>query len=99
MQQSALKSISTEEFNRLCQVISKLSDLKEIEAFLCDLMTIEELADASNRLEIAQRLINKETFRTIAAETKASTATITRINYWLRYGTGGYRRALKKLAE
>ncbi|MGA7271934.1 MAG: Trp family transcriptional regulator [Acidimicrobiia bacterium] len=36
-------------------------------------------------------------YREIAELTGASTATITRINQWLRHGAGGYRMVLERM--
>ena len=82
--------------NQLCTAISGLSTQEEVLAFLRDALTLEEIEEISRRLEVARLVSAGKTYRSIAAETSVSTATITRIAYWLHHGPGGYRRALEK---
>lgn len=64
------------------------------EDVLRDLSTLSELQAWSERLEIA-RLIGKGwSYREVAKETGASTATVTRIAHVLENGTGGLRAML-----
>lgn len=63
--------------------------------FLRDLCTPEELHELSERWDIAQMLAKGESYRSIAAKTKVSTTTITRIAGWLNNGEGGYAKAIK----
>ncbi len=65
------------------------------EDVLRDLSTLSEMQALSERLEIA-RLIGKGwSYRQVAKETGASTATVTRIAHVLENGTGGLRNLLK----
>ena len=48
---------------------------------------------------MAKLLSQKKTYTEIEAETKASTATISRVNKCLLYGAEGYTRVLKRLKE
>ncbi|HSH31319.1 MAG TPA: YerC/YecD family TrpR-related protein [Candidatus Saccharimonadales bacterium] len=65
---------------------------------LRDILTFEEIEEAARRLQVARLLDQGTTFRAIADRTSMSTATISRINYWLHHGTGGYRLALGRLS-
>ena len=51
----------------------------------------------SQRLEVAALLKEEQSYVQISAKTGASTATIGRVNKCLKYGSGGYQRALEKL--
>ena len=53
----------------------------------------------AQRLQVAKLLSEKRTYAEIEALTKASTATISRINKCLVYGADGYRRVLERLKE
>ena len=53
----------------------------------------------AQRLEVAAMLKEGVTYHEIVEKTGASTATISRINRCLTYGTGGYNRILKRLEE
>jgi uncharacterized protein YerC len=46
---------------------------------------------------VVRKLAAGHPYREIANETGVSTATIVRINQWLRHGTGGYLNMLDKL--
>jgi TrpR-related protein YerC/YecD len=53
----------------------------------------------SQRLEVALMLDNKSIYADIASKTGASTATISRVNRCLQYGSGGYTTILKRIRE
>ncbi len=50
----------------------------------------------TQRLQAARMLSEGKTFSQISAETGVSSATITRVNKCLSYGSGGYGQVLKK---
>jgi TrpR-related protein YerC/YecD len=83
----------------LAQAILSLETEDEVRGFLNDLLTINEIKSMSQRLEIARMLDDNITFNIIATKTGASTATISRVNRCLNYGTGGYRRVLERLKK
>lgn len=91
------KSLETKESKQLYLALAKTSEPKDIAYFLRDLLTLEEIKEASRRFKVAELLKKGETVRKIAKETGVSTATIVRINYWLHHGMGGYDLALEKL--
>ena len=65
--------------------------------FFRDLCTRRELEEMSQRWAVVRKLAAGHPYREIATETGVSTATIVRINQWLRHGTGGYEQMLNKL--
>jgi TrpR-related protein YerC/YecD len=83
--------------NNLYLALAKINKPQEMAAFLRDLLTLEEIEEASRRLLAADLLMQGKTIREIAKELGVSTTTVTRINYWLHHGMGGYRIALEKL--
>lgn len=89
--------LKTESASDFYKALVGLKDQEEAANFLRDVLTIEEFEEAIRRFEVAKLLTQGETFRAINAETKMSSTTIARINYWLHHGTGGYRSALSKL--
>ena len=70
---------------------------QECAAFFEDICTIKELQDMSQRLAVAEMLDDGEKYQSIGDATGASTATISRVNKCLNYGSGGYRVVLKRL--
>lgn len=84
---------------RLYEVISSLKDPAECRDLLEDLCTIKEIDDMAQRLETAMRLNRGESYIAISRDVGVSATTISRVNRSLRYGAGGYEKALKKLEE
>ncbi len=89
----------TEENRRLFRAILTLKTEEEVTAFFEDICTIKEIQDLSQRLSVADMLNRGEKYQNIEAETGASTATISRVNKCLVYGSGGYRAVLKSLED
>ena len=83
----------------LFDALITLESRDEAPAFFRDLCTRRELEEMSARWGVVRKLVEGIPYRTIAEETGVSTATITRINQWLRHGTGGYQSMLDRLAE
>ena len=86
----------TEEIKDLCVTIASLRSADEAERFLRDLCTLAELEAMSHRWHAARLLDEGKPYLEISKTTGASTATVTRVAQWLRYGEGGYRRALDR---
>jgi len=96
MYQSKLKS---DEMDKLFEAILTLKSVEECYMFFEDLCTISELTSISQRFKVAELLSEKHTCHDISDTTGASTATISRVNRCLLYGTGGYQMALKRLKQ
>ena len=94
MADSKLKNKQTD---LLVRALLSLENEEQCYQLLEDLLTIREVRDLSQRLEVAQMLKNKVTYTEIVASTGASTATIGRVNRCLAYGAGGYGYVLNKL--
>jgi TrpR-related protein YerC/YecD len=84
---------------RLVSAILSLQTPEECQAFLEDICTIRELSDISQRWEVAMMLSKGSNYAEISSETGASTATISRVNKCLMYGSGGYKRVLEKMEK
>lgn len=80
----------------LFRAVLSLKTVDEAAAFFRDLCTRRELTDLSHRWAVARLLDQGLPYRDIAEQTGASTATVTRINQWLRHGSGGYRLVLDR---
>ncbi|MDR0852102.1 MAG: TrpR-like protein YerC/YecD [Clostridiales Family XIII bacterium] len=86
-----------EENDLLFDAILALESKEDCYRFFEDVCTINELQSIAQRFYIAKLLAENFTYQEIEAKTKASTATISRINKCLRYGADGYKSILKKL--
>jgi len=82
---------------QLAKAVLKLETQEEVYDFLEDVATIGEIRALAQRLEVARRLNEGETYPVIAQQTGASTATISRVKKCLDYGADGYRNVLEKL--
>lgn len=85
--------------DRLAYVLSKLSTPEECYSFLEDLCTIKEIMDMSQRLEVAVLLKDGANYQEINKKTGVSTATISRVNKCISYGTGGYAAAFDAISQ
>lgn len=87
------------ETRRLFQALLSLQNEEECEAFLRDLCTMKELADMAQRLQAAEMLLQGNTYEQIVKSVRISTATISRINQCIQYGSGGYRTVVSRLQK
>lgn len=93
------KKIRTEAVDHLFEAILCLKNKEECYSFFEDVCTVNELVSLSQRYEVARMLRENKTYLDIAAETGASTATISRVNRSLNYGCDGYDMVFKRLKE
>ncbi|MBE5846803.1 MAG: TrpR YerC/YecD [Lachnospiraceae bacterium] len=91
------KKLQTDAMEQLFDGILQLKNKEECYAFFEDLCTINELMSLSQRMEVATMLREHRTYLDIAEKTGASTATISRVNRALNYGTDGYDLVLKRM--
>ena len=91
------KKIKTPAVDALFDAILCLESREECYDFFEDLCTVNELLSLSQRFEVATMLRNHKTYLEIAEKTGASTATISRVNRSLNYGTDGYELIFQRL--
>lgn len=87
------------ETDALFQAILSLETLEECYEFFDDLCTMKELADMVQRVEAATMLLEGATYEQIVKHVEISTATISRINRCIQYGSGGYEKILKRAKQ
>ena len=85
--------------NYLFEAILQLKDVDECYAFFEDLCTQKEIDEMAKRLRVAKMLVENKIYLEVAKNTGRSTATISRINRCIKYGTGGYAKVLKRLDD
>ncbi len=83
----------------LFKAILTLDTVEECYAFFDDLCTVPELKAMAQRYVVAKMLSEGEIYNEIVRETGASTATISRVNRSLNYGSDGYRLTFERLKE
>ena len=79
-----------EKNGELYKAILMLKDEKECYDFFQDLCTVSELRSMEQRFEVASLLDQGLIYNDILERTGASSATISRVNRSLSYGTGAY---------
>ncbi len=93
------EKIRNSSTDKLFNTILMLENIDECYAFFEDICTINEIVSLAQRLEVAEMLKNHKTYIEIAHTTGASTATISRVNKSLNYGSDGYNVMLSKLEK
>jgi TrpR-related protein YerC/YecD len=92
--ESRLKDDNTDLlFNSILQ----LKSVDECYKFFEDLCTVPEIKAIAQRLVVAKMLSQKSVYSDIVAKTGASTATISRVNRSLIYGSEGYKLVFSRL--
>ena len=89
----------SDEVDELFDAVLSLKDREECYRFFEDICTINEIHAIAQRLQVAKLLSEEKTYSEIENITNASTATISRINKCLVYGSEGYKRILERLAD
>lgn len=89
----------SEPLRELAAGMASLRDADEALRFLRDLCTVNELREFAARWEVARLLDEGVSYHDISERTGASSATISRVNQWLRYGRDGYRLVLDRRAR
>ena len=79
-----MKEINDERIDTLFKAVLELKTVDECRRFFTDLCTISELKD-------------KNVYTDIAAKTGASTATISRVNRCINYGSDGYNLVIDRM--
>lgn len=84
---------------KMYEAILSLQSVDECMRFFDDLCTVTELMAMEQRFQVAICLNQGMIYNDILAETGASSATISRVNRSLIYGSGGYESVLEKMKE
>jgi|SRR5699024_12097967 len=88
-----------EQLNQFFDAILSLKTREECYTFFDDVATMNEIQSLSQRLQVAKMLNEGSTYNEIEKQTKASTATISRVRRCLDYGSGGYEKILKRISK
>ena len=81
------------------KAILTLQTVEECMKFFDDLCTVSELLAMEQRFQVAVCLNKGMIYNDILAETGASSATISRVNRSLQYGSDGYAIAFERMKE
>ena len=89
-----LQNADTDHFFR---AVLSLETVEECYQFFEDVCTVKELEALSQRFQVAKMLTEGRNYIEIGEETGASSATISRVNKCLQFGSGGYHITLERL--
>ncbi len=92
-------NVNDENFDFLFKCILSLQTVEDCRNFFEDLCTISELQEMSRRMKAAKMLNSGYVYSEIAVQTGLSTATISRVNRCLKYGSDGYIKALENVKK
>jgi len=84
---------------KMYEAILSLGNVDECMRFFDDLCTVTELMAMEQRFQVARCLNDGMIYNDILAETGASSATISRVNRSLQFGTGGYDIVFQRMDE
>lgn len=84
---------------KMYQAILSLQNVEECMRFFDDLCTVTELMAMEQRFQVAMCLNQGMIYNDILAETGASSATISRVNRSLQYGSDGYAIVFDRMKE
>jgi TrpR-related protein YerC/YecD len=87
--------LTAHRFDELVAAFVAIEDAGAMAAFMKDLCTTAELDAMGQRLQVARLVRDGVSYQEISRRTGASTATVTRVAHWLKYGEGGYDAVLQ----
>ena len=93
------KFLDKQSSDALYRAIVSIQDEEECRKFLEDLCTVSELKAMEQRMDVAMLLDRGLIYSEILEQTGASSATISRVNRSLNYGTGAYAQLFARMKD
>lgn len=87
------------QLDQMFDAMLSIKTREEFYRFFDDLATMNEIQSLAQRLQVAKMLDHGDTYSQIEKETKASTATISRVRRCLDYGSDGYEIVLERMKD
>lgn len=81
--------------DQLFQLIARIDNNEDVEAFFRDLCTAKEIQNMAERCYAAQLLLEGNTYNQVMSRADISSATLSRVSRCVQFGAG-YSRILKK---
>ena len=92
-----MKRAHDENIEFLYRSLVSIDNVEDCKSFMEDICTTSEILEMSRRLKAAKMLSEGVIYSEIAAQTGLSTATISRVNHCLKYGSEGYLKVLDQM--
>ena len=93
------KRIPKKRKDGMYKAILELKNIEECYDFFEDICAVTELRSMEQRFEVASMLKQEKVYTEIMQATNASSATISRVNRMLNYGTGCLGEMIDRLNE
>lgn len=84
-----------EAWDEFCETVHKLGGLDDIRRFFKDIFNRQERLMFVRRLQVAKMLESGASYDKIIESIGVGRQTIARVQRWLEFGRGGYKRAAK----
>ena len=91
------EKLKSADVNNLFRAILSLENIGECYELFEDLCTIAEIKEMAKRFKAARMLADGAKYTEISETTGLSTATISRVNRCLKYGSDGYVKLLSRV--
>ena len=92
-----MKRAHDENIEFLYRSLVSIDNVEDCKNFMEDICTTSEILEMSRRLKAAKMLSEGVIYSEIAAQTGLSTATISRVNHCIKYGSDGYLKVLDQM--
>ena len=94
-----MRKVTQKDIDDLYRAILSLEDLADAKAYFRDLLTEGEIKEFAERWKVARMIAAEVPYTSIIEQTGLSSTTVARVARWVKNGTGGYRRMLKRVSH
>ena len=94
-----MKQLKNAYIDDFFKAVLTLENVDECYKFFEDVCTVKELESIAQRFTVAKMLTDKKVYSEIVEQVGASTATISRVNRSLSYGSNGYELVFKRMGK
>ncbi len=91
------RKVRSDHVMEMYEAILQLKDVEECRDFFEDLCSPTEISAMEQRYQVADLLLQNSVYMDILNKTKASTATISRVNRMLNSGTGCLPKIIRRM--
>lgn len=86
----------TKDKELLAKSILKFKSIPQLTKFIDDLLTEQEITDLAQRLKIAKKIEQGDSYQEVSDKVDASTTTVTKVGQAIKYGRGTFDKLFRK---